>query len=414
MSLDDKIQEGVYFRSGESPAPFFRLVTFNFTATATPLAAHSVLGEIWQLLSELKSGHIRDLRSTRPDDPNIAVDSGDLRALLCFGHRLFNANGRQQPLVAVDWLADETPGLSALPNGPFPSLKWSDASDPFAAQTDFAIQLTATTELAVSRPIVEIQKLIDDMALPVRMVCFFSGLHRDDRRSWIDFHDGINNMRSEERLDAIEVRQTPLNWLRQGTTLTFLKIAIDMQGWRLLSREQQEAIVGRDKLSGIPITDTRVVDNKILLTKLGGCPFQREIGIGEGWPPEARDPGPATGVTRTSHIHRSNLTRQPPATEAARRIYRQGYEFVDSPPSGGVRVGLNFVGFQKDANAVLNVLRNTDWLGDVNFGGVRSDPLIPAFKLMYLVAGGTFAVPPLDNSPFPGSMLFSSLPTPFV
>lgn len=409
MPSDDHLQDGIHFRPGTSPPEFFRLVTFNFTPTATPQSAHDALAAMWQLLTELKTGRIRDLRSTRAEDPEIKVDAASLSALLCYGHRLFSANGRQAPLVSEDWEPDETPSLTSLPGAPFTSLKWSDTAQPVAAQTDFAIQLTATTELGVARPIVELQKLIDDAALPVHMVCFFSGLHRDDGRSWIDFHDGLNNMPSDQRLEAIEIRQTPLDWLLHGTTLTFLKIAIDMQGWRRLSREQQEAIVGRDKLSGIPITGISVEGKKITLTKLPGCPLHREIGDGAGWPDEARDPGPVAGVAKTSHIHRSNLTRQPPSTEAARRIYRQGYEFVDSPPAGGVRVGLNFVGFQKDANAVLNILRNTDWLGDANFGGLKDDPAIPAFKLMSLIAGGTFAVPPLDNSPFPGSALFSSL-----
>ena len=410
MPSPDRLPPGIYFRSGESPPPFFRLVTFNFTPSATPASAAAALAAIWELLAELRDGQIRDLKAARPEDPVVRVDPGDLAYMLCYGHRLFSAEGRQAPLVSEDLRPDMTPELSALAAGPLPSLKWSGTAQPAAAQTDFAIQLTATSELAVARPIVEIQKLIDDQALSVQLVCFFSGLHRDDRRSWIDFHDGINNMSSDERRAAIEIAQSPLEWLKEGTTLTFLKIAIDMQGWRRLSREQQEAIVGRDKLSGIPITNITVKDGDIKLTKMTGCPINREIGIGDGWPTESRDPGPVAGLAKTSHIHRANLTRQPPATDAARRVYRQGYEFVDSPPGGGVRVGLNFVGFQHDANIVLEILRNTDWLGDANFGGIKGDPAVPAFKLMSLIAGATFAVPPMSPDSFPGSALFTSLP----
>jgi deferrochelatase/peroxidase EfeB len=411
MLSDDKLQEGIHFRPGEAPPPFFRFVTFNFKKNATPKTAHDALDVIWKLLGELKTGNIRDLRATRSDDPEITVNAGCLSVLLCYGHRLFNNTDRQVSLVSEDWKPDEIPIIAKPPASPFTAMEWRGLPEalPDVAQTDFAIQLTATTELAVVRPIVEVQKLIDDLELPVQIVYFFSGLHRDDRRSWIDFHDGVNNMRSEDRLQAIEVDHTPQDWLLGGTTLTFLKIAIDMQGWRRLSREQQEAIVGRDKLSGIPITEISVEGDTITLSKLSGCPMQREIGIGEGWPDKARDPDPIAGLAKTSHIHRSNLLRQSPSTEATRRIYRQGYEFVDSPPMGGMRLGLNFVGFQKDANTVLNILRNPNWLGDANFGGIKNNSTIPAFKLMSLIAGGTFAVPPLSNTSFPGSVLFSSL-----
>lgn len=406
--MADSLPLGIHFRSGETPPDFFRFVTFNFTPTATQASAKAALTAICSLLDELALGEIRDLRATHSDDPDIAVDAGELRYVLCFGPRLFDASGRQAALVSSDLAPDRIALLPALPTGPFQSLKWTDSAQPAAAQTDFAIQLTATSELAASRPIVEIQKLIDDQTLPVRLVCFFAGLHRDDRRSWIDFHDGINNMPSDERLEAMEIRQNPQPWMIGGTTLAFLKIAIDMQGWRKLSREQQESIVGRDKLSGCPIAGIAVDQGGAITITRMACPPNSEIGMGPGWSEDARDPPPSGDpLVLASHIYRANRTRQPPATDAARRIYRQGYEFVDSPPTGGVRIGLNFVGFQRDVSIVLNILRSRDWMGDANFGGVIADPSIPAFNLMSIVAGGLFAVPPL-GSPFPGSSLFDA------
>lgn len=406
----DRLSPGIHFRSGESPPDFFRFATFNFTPTATPTSAKAALAAIWSLLDELKLGEIRDLKATRPSDPDIKVGAGELCCVLCLGPRLFDRTGRQEPLVPADLAPDRMPILSSQPTGPFPVLKWANGAQPSAAQTDFAIQLTATSELATVRPIVEIQKLIDDQALPVRLVSFFAGLHRDDRRSWIDFHDGINNMPSSERLEAMEIRQAPQNWMVGGTTVGFLKIAIDMQGWRKLSREQQEALVGRDKLSGCPVAAISVDHSGTVSITKSGCPLNSEIGIGPGWSGDARDPPPtADPLVLSSHIYRANRTRQPPATDAARRIYRQGYEFVDAPPEGGVRIGLNFVGFQRDMAILLNILRSRDWMGDANFGGVVGDPVIPAFNLMSVVAGGLFAVPPVGASPFPGSDLFDAM-----
>lgn len=403
--MADNLPLGIHFRPGDKPPEHFRFATFNFTPSATPASAATALAAIWSLLMELRQGLVPDLASSREDDPFVKVDSGDLNCVLCFGPKLFDPSGRDQQLVRSDLLPDRLPVLTSMPAGPFPALHWDEAAEPQAAQTDFAIQLTADSELATARPIVEIQKLIVDQKLSIRLATFFSGFQRNDRRSWIDFHDGINNMPSDQRREAIEIQQNPQPWLVGGSTMGFLKIAIDLQGWRQLSRSQQEAIVGRDKLSGCPL-DGVFVDHvgKIELSRMG-CPFNSEIGEGEGWTDEFRDPPPVEGLAATSHIHRANLTRQPPSTDAARRLYRQGYEFIDSPLDGGMRIGLNFVSYQRDAGLLTSILSSKGWMGDTNFGGVEGNPVVPAFSLMSIVAGGFFAVPPLAE-PFPGHQLF--------
>ena len=405
----DRLPQGIHFRPGERPPDFFRFVTFNFLPQATPQSARDALTEMWSLLSVLKEGRLPDLEPGRPDDPDIRVDAGNLCCVLCLGPRLFDPSVRDAALVPAELRPDRMPRLQPGANRPFPSLHWGATASPDSAQTDFAIQLTADSELAVARPIVELQKLIDDRQLPLRIVCFFSGLHRDDARSWIDFHDGVNNMPSDQRLEAIEVRQDPHGWLVGGTTTLFLKIGIDLQGWRRLRREQQEAIVGRDKLSGCPIDAIAIDAGGAISLHRSDCPPNSEIGSGPGWPADARDPPPAGGLAAKTHIHRANLLRQPPATDGARRIYRQGYEFIDSPPDGGVRVGLNFVSFQRDPAFPLSILRAQDWMGSVNFGGDAGSPQIPAFGLMHVIAGGLFAVPPVE-APFPGAQLFRPAP----
>lgn len=404
--MADRLPAGIYFRTGESPPDFFSFLTFNFLSSATPMTASIALSALWDVLGEVRLGLVRDLQATRPGDPAIRVNGGDLQFVLCFGPKLFDANGRSIPLVPAELKPDRLPLLGTGTNAPFPKLKWVVDAQPMAAQTDFAIQLTGTTELSVRRPIVELQKAIDDMALPVELVRFFTGLHREDRRSWIDFHDGINNMRSDERIQAMEIAQAPQPWLVGGTTVGFLRIAVNLQGWRRLSREQQEALVGRDKLSGCPLEAVTVGADGTLSLRRSSCPMNAEIGMGEGWTDATRDPAPAENtLVRASHIHRANHTRQPPATDAARRIYRQGYEFIESAPNGGLRLGLNFVGFQRDAGLLLNILRANDWMGDANFGGEEGNEAVPGFPLMSLVAGGLFAVPP-KGDPFPGHDLF--------
>ena len=102
MSKNDQQQDGIHFRSGESPPAFFRLVTFNFLPHATPETAMLSLTAMWDVLHELKAGRIRDLRATRADDPDIVVDSGSLSFLIGYGKRLFDADGREHQLVSAD------------------------------------------------------------------------------------------------------------------------------------------------------------------------------------------------------------------------------------------------------------------------------------------------------------------------
>ncbi|HEX2281827.1 MAG TPA: hypothetical protein VHG52_08695, partial [Thermomicrobiales bacterium] len=391
----DRLPKGIYFRSGQTAPDFFRLATFNFEPTAAPETARAAIETIWDVIADLKRGIVRDLNATKPEDPTIRIEPGDLEATLCYGRRLFDPTGRQTPLVAELKRPWHLPPLRTY-DGPFRSLRWGPTAEPEAAQTDFAIMLNGATELSVARALVEIQKAIDDHALPLRIVCFFAGLHRDDRRSWIDFHDGINNMEASQRQIAIEITQGP-DWLLGGATMAFLKIAIDLQGWRKLPREIQEALVGRDKLSGCPIADIDVdVQGKVTLRHVPGCPMKREIGLDTPELIELRQ-SPIEPIVKTSHIHRANQSRTPPdMTDTPNRIFRQGYEFVDSPPGGGLRIGLNFVSFQRHIERVTDILDTDGWLGDVNFGGIPGERTVPAFPLMSVVAGGLFVVPPVD------------------
>jgi deferrochelatase/peroxidase EfeB len=162
----------------------------------------------------------------------------------------------------------------------------------------------------------------------------------------------------------------------------------------------QEALVGRDKLSGCPLQRVAVAAGGALVPEtVAGCPMTGELPKGGEF---VTIPVPAQDrLVLASHVHRANLTRGDPAEMSANRIFRQGYEFVDSPPEGGVRVGLNFVGFQNDFDRVRQILDTQNWLRDANFGGLAGDPAVPAFELMRIVAGGYFLVPPVGD-PFPG------------
>src|SRR5262249_54649881 len=64
-----------------------------------------------------------------------------------------------------------------------------------------------------------------------------------------------------------------------------------------------------------------------------------------------------------SHIQRANLNRHGGGIrDDDNRIFRQGYEFVEPLGSGQLRVGLNFVSFQRNLIHLTNILRTPGWL----------------------------------------------------
>jgi len=406
--VGDRLQEGIYWQSGATPPDHLRLLFLNFPKSTSVSEAHRSLSKIWTLYESLKVGKISDLKMERPDEPDFSVPHGNLRAMIGFGVRLFDR--RSHP--AEEWVAfDQRPeALGGRLRGgaarPFDALHWDKDSKPTIAQTDVMIQLTSETELAANRFIVEILKLIEDESLGVEMTTFASGFHRDDRRSWIDFHDGVNNMRASERAVAMEVSSLDFPWMIGGTYVAFLKIAADLTEWRKLDRTQQEVIIGRTKLTGCPLLNTEHSDDGVSYNTIDDCPNKGNLE-----PPlslQFRDPPrPVDDLVRASHIHRSNQNRGAPDQDSNNRIYRQGYEFLD-PADGGVKAGLNFIGFQRDLISVRNILNIRSWMGGVNFGGPEETTgTVPPVQLMSLLAGGFFAIPP-NAEPYPGAELFTS------
>lgn len=404
--MSDSLPESVFFRPTQVPSPFFRLVTFNFENGISAEQAKSAISDLWVTLEELQKGIIKDLDCIRRNgEPVIRVEAANLFFKIGFGGRLWNV-AYHTPSIAM-FRPYELPRLEK--EGPFAKLRWATGAARDSAQTDFMFVIHADTELAVARAVVELQKSIDDGPLPLKLICFFSGLHRDDGRSWIDFHDGLNNLRSGlERQSAVEIVQGERSWAIGGTKMAFMKIAVALQGWRKLSREQQEVIVGRDKLTGCPVIDSMSNDGKLSVVLDSDCPSDRPIDPElQSDEPLVSASAPANGLAQLSHIHRANRSQLLPDQDAASRIFRQGYEFVDSPEDGGVRVGLNFVSFQRMFASLATILGTPNWMGDVNFGGqAGGTETLPDFELMSMVAGGYFIIPPIRDMPFPGASVF--------
>ncbi len=350
------------------------------------------------MLAELPGGRVRDLTGQSPREAQATTQQfRDLDALLGLGRRLFDNDRHDPPLTRFprpDYLA-------YLPEGPMlASLPWAGPDRP--GEADVALQLTAGREAAVNCAVVEVWKLIVDEALSLSITASFSGYGRTDGRGWLDFHDGVSNLEAGDRLDAIEAPADP-EWMQGGTYLAFLRLAVDLAAWRSLDRMRQELLVGRDKLSGLALRAAR--------RDAGGapCPPAEQPSETVGGPDWVDPPQTTDRLLEASHIHRANQSRASAAAPGAWRMFRQGYDFLETIGPEGPVAGLNFLSFQRDLSVVQHVLHLPSWLGEVNFGGLSGEASAEAAesRLLILHAGGFYAAPPRAD-PFPGAALFGA------
>lgn len=408
--MDDRIQEGVFFRKGETPPPHFSIVFIRVSESGSkPILAESLM-QLWQSLQRLKSGETDDL-------PGYSSPSGGLSITVGYGPALFDTIG-QQGIAPSELKRFRSPlvsggGSVSLGSG----LSYGASITENLADCAISLQFLAQTQLSVKRAVVETWKQIEKINAQfstevLRIIAAYDGFGRDDRRSWIGFFDGTSNLRSDQRLDAIEIKprsvSAPDSWKERGCYLCFMRIRVDLAPWQMLSRTQQETLVGRDKLTGCALHHDQLSNE---INPVPGCPVATGGHVEDGQNSVFREaPRPAGSPSlRQSHIHRANQGRSNVSDPESRRVFRQGYEFLDGINTDGQPiVGLNFVSFQDTPERVLGMLKLRDWLGGVNFGGDETNQLPGMASLLTVDSAGFFVCPPSEASgEIPGSQVFS-------
>jgi deferrochelatase/peroxidase EfeB len=398
-----ELQEGIY---PESPTPSsYRLLLLNVKRGTGIGEARVAIARIWTMLRTLchlnLATDVADAPQRKDPERSKRCTAPELTCLLGFGASLFDRYPRMPRPAGLARLASD---------GPFPKIRWVAEADRQVGEADLALQFIAWTELAVNRAVAEVWMMIADEFLPLKIVALHGGFNREDKRSWIGFHDGINNVEPKERRrEVITAMSTEPAWMERGTYMAFFRLAIDLERWRRLPRRTQELLVGRDKLTGAPL-------GLELPSPRTGCPVSPLI---NPLPPSL------DSVLRASHMHRANQNRDShpdafipgtPIPEEDNRIFRQGFEFLEQLPGGLLRLGVNFVSFQGRLSRVNTILSRETWLGDVNFGGppfvVPAAPTDAPKPIVFveMIAGGYYAVPPKsehDPKFFPGVSIFS-------
>ncbi|HUR84562.1 MAG TPA: hypothetical protein VMY78_04395 [Solirubrobacteraceae bacterium] len=399
------LQEGIYHAPGRRPGRFFALLFLRASEGVDAARAAAALGELWAMYQELKAGRLRDLDGVQLP----AAEEDALTVLLGFGRNVFGLPGTA--LARPRGLGDECLFRSAEAAGGGPllrgtGLRYAPEVTANMATEHFCVQVIGDTKLAVDRAVVETWKVLADADTPdLSLTTFYLGFQRNDRRSWIDFHDGLSNLRSSDRAGVITIDPgADEDWATGGTYLAFLRLAVDLPAWRRLERRDQELAVGRDKLSGCPVTG--VGEDGAPLTD-AGCPvtgtsiWESANDDAFAEPLEVEDPR-----VRASHVQRANHHQRPASDPGSRRIFRQGYEFLEwAPGAPGFRAGLNFVSFQDTPSRVLRMLVAGGWLGGANFGG-DEERLPELAGLLSVFGAGIYFVPTVaaeGSEPFPGA-----------
>lgn len=371
----------------------------------------------------LKKGIVEDL-------PNQRAPHGFLSVTYGFSENIFKLN-HVTKIIPRDFknsqfLSPKKFGGSVIEGS---NLSYSkDIHENVGLTEDIVIQFIANTQLAVNRGIVETWKNLRKKSLKNTLIFskFLTGFQRDDGRSWLGFHDEVSNLRpGKERRNVVAINRInnellPRDyWTENGTYMAFIRMEIDLDIWDSINRTKQELIIGREKLYGRPLLGVDKDNNPVSSKKI---PIAKKVSaynkryhdhpnyfkrpkISKYFENKV-DVDKSFKILNESHIgklrHFDDIASK---LVPSRRIYRQGFEFIESTRiyKKPIKVGLNFISFQNNPSRLLFILTDPNWLGNSSFGG---DSIIRGVsKLLQVQACGIFYIPPIEK-PFPGSSIF--------
>jgi deferrochelatase/peroxidase EfeB len=383
----------------------------------------NALKSLWQVLANLEKGIVPDL------DINVRHRRTEgLSVLVGYGPKMFDILGAKKKCPTDLNYSSlnsplETGGGEVIHNS---GLRYaSDITENHTKSNHIVLQIIADSEFATTRAVVEIWKEIHRQTSSngsknvLNLSKIYTGFQSPNKRSWLGFHDGVSNIRADQRLKAIAIDSASLSkqdkWLYGGTYLAFLRMAIDLELWETLSVSEQELVIGRDKLTGCPLVG---VDRYNKPVKDMRCPIRGTFEIIESGNEQFRTHPPygyqknkpygiKDDVLKNSHI---GLTTQSDAKQGSKisQIFRQGFQFFEpTDENHPFRVGINFVSYQKSVQTIHEMLR---------YGFLKTSPLetgkkIPTFnEIVSVRSAGIFVVPPFnDGEFFPGESIFTDL-----
>jgi dye decolorizing peroxidase len=279
--------------------------------------------------------------------PELAAVPARLTVTFGFGPRLFDVAG----------LADQRPKtLEQLPAFTI------DRLEPRWCGGDLLLQICADDPLTVAhaqRMLVKDCRSFATVRWAQRGFRRGRGMQDDGvtQRNVLGQLDGTRNPEpgSQVFADAVWVDEGP-EWLHGGTTVVVRRIRAELEKWDAVDLDGKEFAVGRQLVSGAPLTGKQEHDEPDLT---------------------AKDPFGFAVIPEFSHIARAHVASD------RQRIFRRPYNYDEEPgPDGGADTGLIFAAFQRDIGGqFLPIQRNLAEMDLLN------DWITP-------IGSAVFAVPP--------------------
>jgi deferrochelatase/peroxidase EfeB len=252
--------------------------------------------------------------------------------------------------------------------GPLPPFRF-DALDPARSDGDLCVQACAEDRLVLFQAVRELTGLAAGCARPRWTQAGFGppadpAARGETTRNLQGFKDGTANPRpSDPEFDGIVWVQPDDEpaWLRDGSFLVVRRIRMDLDRWEALSVAEQEAVIGRYKDSGAPLSGTDEFDTPILAPQEDGDHL----------------------VPVHSHI----MVAAPVHNRGARMLrrgysYDNGWDPAANNGNGQADAGLLFLSYVRDhVSQFIDVQRALDNLDELN-------------AFITPVGSAVFAIPP--------------------
>jgi deferrochelatase/peroxidase EfeB len=278
--MKKQLQKGIFYLKEPKIGESCYIVFLRMRKGCTASEIGNLLLQLWGMLKDLEKGKVKDLEGV--DDRHLYP--GNLSVLIGYGPEIFSVKQlrRKKPNALSDQVSFKDPNLEG--GGPIingSTISYSkDITINHATSESIVLQFIGDNEFVTSRAAVETWKLLSSLRnsegyeiLYVSKI--YAGFQRQDKRSWLGFHDGVSNLPSNIRLQviAIDEKQQDVEemWTTSGTYMGFLRTEIDLQGWNDLKPIDQSKIIGRDKVTGCPLIG---VDKNGKPIKDNRCPIR--------------------------------------------------------------------------------------------------------------------------------------------
>jgi deferrochelatase/peroxidase EfeB len=312
-------------QAGIATAAQDRLAFAAFDVTSTDAGAlERMLGTWAAAAAQMTKGQPIGSVETAPEVPPIdtgealGLHAANLTVTVGFGPSLFDDRfglARKRPAALA--------GIPPLPG---------DTLDPNRSGGDLCVQACADDPQVAFHAIRNFARLARGTAVMRWSQLGFgrtssTSTSQATPRNLMGFKDGTNNIKAENADEMNRFvwvgRETDQPWMRGGSYLVARRIRMLIESWDTDYLADQEAVFGRFKNSGAPLTGTHEFDQVDLNVLKGNKPV----------------------IPVDAHIRLAS-----PHTNDGQKILRRGYSYTDGidTDTGLLDAGLFFIAFQKD------------------------------------------------------------------